>query len=323
MNWIQRAVQVRKSFLTSFQQERVGRVFYGPGEGQGPYSHFSIEQFGDYFWIDHYGSAPHPQALEELKNYFQEVKAKGAILMERQKEGHTNNVAQLFFGQVPPVHQIDHQGLQYQIRFENVKHPGLFLDHDPLRDWLKFSCKGLRVLNTFCYSGSLSLAAGFSGALSVTSLDLSKVATQWAQENWELNNSKFIGEHEPIYGDYFDWAMRWQKKGRDFDMIILDPPSFSRSQKGTFSTKKDLIPLHTAAMALLKKDGILVTSINSENISREFFHSEVSKASQQLQQKYLVLQEISLPMSFPTPLEGELEKTSPRYLKGLILLRQK
>src|SRR6202041_44691 len=142
------------------------------------------------------------------------------------------------------------------------KHPGLFLDHAPLRAWLKENSKGLNVLNTFAYTGSLSVAAGVGGAKKVTTLDLSRPTLEWARENWELNrlaekNSDFI------FGDYFEWIPRLAKKNQLFDCVILDPPSFSRGKKGGFSTTKDLRTLHELALDCVAPEGVLVTSINS------------------------------------------------------------
>jgi 23S rRNA (cytosine1962-C5)-methyltransferase len=205
-------------------------------------------------------------------------------------------------------------GARYRVRFLGTRHPGLFLDHAPLRQWLRANSKDRRVLNAFAYTGSLSVAAGLGGAASTVTLDLAKPAIAWARENWELNElsdtkAKFIT------GDVFERLPQFKRQAQQFDCVILDPPSFARTKRGSFSTEKDLKRLHTLAMAVLAPGGILVTSINSENVSREKFEAEVFSAVRETMRRAEVLWKINLPESFPTRPGCEEDY----YLKGLVL----
>jgi 23S rRNA (cytosine1962-C5)-methyltransferase len=172
------------------------------------------------------------------------------------------------------------------------------------------------VLNTFAYTGSLSVAAGLGGADHVTTLDLSRPSTKWAEENWRLNElsearARFIA------GDVFEWLPRLKKSGERFDCVILDPPSFARGSKGSFSTAKDLPRLHEAAIDVLSQGGLLVTSINSADISWSRLEADIERACTARRASFSILRRVDLPESFPTPV-GEPEK---RYLKGYILSR--
>ena len=159
--------------------------------------------------------------------------------------------------------------------------------------------KGKTVLNTFSYTGSLSLAARFGGASHVTTLDLSRPTIEWAKTNWKLNH---LPEESSdfIFGDVFEWLPKFKKRERSFDVVILDPPSFSRGTKGNFSTSKDLKKLHSLAVDLLNPKGLLITSINSRNVSKEQYLDEVEAAAKSLGRKVKVLKELGAPSSsFP------------------------
>ncbi|MCM2323416.1 MAG: class I SAM-dependent methyltransferase, partial [Oligoflexia bacterium] len=195
-----------------------------------------------------------------------------------------------------------------------TRHPGLFLDHAPLRQWLRRRARDWRVLNTFAYTGSLSVAAGAGGARQVTTLDLARPAIQWAEENWRLNG--FSDERARfIAGDVFEWLPRLKREGQTFDCVILDPPSFSHGKKGNFSTSKDLPRLHALALELLAPGGTLVTSINSAQVSWARFERDVAEAARERRRELEVLAQIDLPETFPT----RLGAAQDRYLKGWIL----
>jgi len=297
------------------------RVFHGPGEGSGELSRIAIDRLGEHFWVtewtagdkDSSGSSIKKVQLE-LEAFFKEIEARSAVALFRPEKGIPDEPVTLF-GKAPEGRfEIQEEGVRFRIQLLGARHPGLFLDHLPLRRWLRARMKGLRVLNTFSYTASLSVAAGLGGAEHVTTLDLSNPILSWAKENWELNGlsqerARFIS------GDYFEWLPRLKRAGERYDCVILDPPSFSRGNKGTFSTSKDLRKLHAAAFDVLSPNGYLVTSINSANVAREKFESEVFAAARESQLELQVLHRIDLPETFPTRL-GNPEQ---RYLKGLIL----
>ena len=208
-------------------------------------------------------------------------------------------------------------GVPYLIQMAGTKHPGLFLDHAPLRGFLKATQGGKRVLNLFAYTGSLSVAAGVSGAASVTTIDLSKATIDWARENWKVAGlPEERGDF--IYGDVFEWLPKLGKHGALFDTILCDPPSFSRSKKGTFSTQKDSERLHAGLLPLLAPGGLLVTSINSENYPEKSFALDLSRAAERTGCELRVLSRIDLPPTFPTSLD-----LKERYLKGFYCVKVK
>lgn len=291
------------------------RVFHGPGEGTGALSKIAVDRFGPHYWITQWGKESAAKAtLNRIAEFLASKEARSVVTLVR-PERELPEEAQALFGEVPEEQfLVTEEGMRAWIRFKGVRHPGLFLDHLPLRRWLRERARGWRVLNTFAYTGSLSVAAGLGGASHVTTLDLSKATVAWAEENWKLNGleadrARFIG------GDVFEWLPRLKREGVRMDCVILDPPSYSRGKKGDFSTARDLKKLHAMAFDLLEDDGVLATSINSANVSWSKFEAEVLAAAREKGRKLEILGRVDLPDTFPTRL-GEDEE---RYLKGWVL----
>ena len=303
------------------------RLFYGPGESNHPeLKSLAIDLFGKNLWITQWtnvSDATVKTVCETMStlSFAGFPKIESIVLMDRSQVSDKMESAQevkTIWGKAPDARfSVSEFSVPYLIQFHATKHPGLFLDHAPLRQWLLHTQKDKTVLNLFSYTGALSVAAAKGGASHVTTLDLSKATIEWAQENW-----KHAGLDEAagnfIYGDAFEWLPRLAKKGLSFDTILCDPPSFSRSKNGTFSTQKDSARLHELIFPLLKKGGVLVTSINSENFSERDFLKELHLASQKTNSTVRILRRVDLPESFPT----SSAQIAERYLKGFYLLKE-
>lgn len=285
------------------------RIFHGPGEGTGSWSNVAIEKFEDYYWVYEWASGGPSKITELLKTivpFLESKGAKGAVLLRRPEKG-APDFPSVILGSCPETLTVQEGRVKSLIRFEKTRHPGLFLDHAPLRRWLGKNAQGRKVLNTFCYTGSLSVAAALGGATEVVNLDLSKPTLKWSEENWVLND--LPREKLKIWADdYFVALPRAVRRGDRFDCVILDPPSFSRGEKGTFSTSKDLEKLHRLAIHALAPGGFLISSINSENVSIEEFDEQVDAAIAESGRRFKKLQAITQADSFP----------GVKYLKGWI-----
>ncbi len=309
-----------KKRASEFSRTGALRVFHGPGDGgrDADLSRIAIEAFRAesetvyvwiYAWEQDGAKALSESTLADLAAFLRSVGVAGAVLLERPEKG-TPADAVLLFGTLPSHLDVREETDLFRIRFEATKHPGLFLDHLPLRQWLRTAGKisGKSVLNTFSYTGSLSVAAKRGGAGKVLTLDLSRPTIAWAKENWELNFPD-DASGDFIFGDVFEWLPKLAKRGDRFDVVILDPPSFSRSPKKVFSTAKDLPSLHTAAFRLLNPGGLLITSINSAQISHAQYRDEIQLAAVDESRKLVELIPLGAPKeSFP----------GADYLKGWI-----
>jgi 23S rRNA (cytosine1962-C5)-methyltransferase len=152
-------------------------------------------------------------------------------------------------GAAAPEHfTIRENGVRYELGFGEGYSVGLFLDQrdNRRRLWVSHVAAGFELspepgrelLNVFAYTCGFSVCAALAGART-TSVDLSKRYLDWGKRNFQLNGLD-PAAHDFIYGDAFDWLARLQKKGRTFDMIALDPPTFSRSkEQGTFQIERD------------------------------------------------------------------------------------
>ena len=155
--------------------------------------------------------------------------------------------------------------LKFEVNLTQYLDTGLFLDHRPLRKKLLKESNGKKVLNLFSYTGSLSVASAIGGAIEVTSVDLSKTYQNWAKRNFELNGLdssyfEFIeGETQDVLEDLIHQHIK-------YDLIILDPPTFSNSKKMNydFEIEKDHEGLIHQCMKLLAHDGVLYFSTNKK-----------------------------------------------------------
>ncbi len=149
---------------------------------------------------------------------------------------------------------------------------GLFLDHRPLRKDFAKQNQSLKALNLFAYTGSISVALALGGSI-VTTVDMSNTYVNWAQQNFLLNELDIL-EHEFIRADVLKW-INIQQTGT-YDLIILDPPTFSNSKKmqSSFDVQRDQVELVTKCMKLLSPDGELIFSNNKRNFKLEATLSE-------------------------------------------------
>lgn len=193
---------------------------------------------------------------------------------------------------------------------------GLFLDQRANRRWVTLN-RPKSVLNLFCYTGGFSVAAAVAGAEQIVSVDLSRTFLEWAKDNFQANQ---IDPSDSRYEframearDYLKWA---EKKGLKFDLVICDPPSFSRSENGVFRIETDLESLVISALAVVKEGGRLLMSTNFENWSTQEFVFRVSEIVKKLKarnSRELVLERTPGPdWDFEFPRE-------PRRMKSLFL----
>ena len=130
------------------------------------------------------------------------------------------------------------EGLAYVIRPGDGLSTGLFPDMREGRTRVRAWAAGRRVLNTFAYTCGFGVAAAAGGATRVLNLDLSKSVLEWGQANYRANGFE-PDPHDFVFGDVFDWLVRLAKRGDRFDLVILDPPGFSRTKSRAFSAARD------------------------------------------------------------------------------------
>lgn len=166
--------------------------------------------------------------------------------------------------------EIGEHGLIFLVNLTDYIDTGLFLDHRELRRRVAMWSKGKRVLNLFSYTGSFTCYAAAGAAKSTTSVDLSNTYTDWARSNLERNG--FVGaEHELITEDVLAYLDTATGRKRRYDLIILDPPTFSNSKKMDWNLdiQRDHPKLIRMCETLLERDGTLIFSTNRKGFRLE------------------------------------------------------
>ena len=161
-------------------------------------------------------------------------------------------------------------GLAFEIDFQAGVSPGIFLDQRLNREKLRTAAPCKKVLNTFSYTCAFGVAAAAGGGFT-TNIDLSRRYLEWGERNYQLNQIS-AENHEFLVGDVFDWLRRFCKQGRKFDLVVLDPPTFSRDRKSkVFRVQDDYGRLVELALECLDCDGVLLCCTNFRGVSaREF-----------------------------------------------------
>jgi 23S rRNA (guanine2069-N7)-methyltransferase / 23S rRNA (guanine2445-N2)-methyltransferase len=160
-------------------------------------------------------------------------------------------------------HAVSEGGLKFWVNFRDYLDTGLFLDHRIVRGMLRSWAKDADFLNLFCYTGSATVYAAAGGARSTTGVDLSNTYLDWAHENLLLNG--FSGNNHELYrADCLAWLEEQESRGPRFDLIFLDPPTFSNSKRmdGVLDVQRDHAGMIRRSLKLLRPTGRLVFSTN-------------------------------------------------------------
>ncbi|MCQ9283468.1 MULTISPECIES: class I SAM-dependent rRNA methyltransferase [Priestia] len=310
---IQRAITSRHDFYAS-EDTTAFRVFNSEGDGIGGliidyydgyyvtswYSE-GIYQFKEYV-IEALKSAPNFKGLYQKKRF----NVKGQYIEE--DDFVTGNK-----GEFPLI--VRENGIRFAVYLNDGAMVGVFLDQRDVRKTIRDKyAKGKTVLNMFSYTGAFSVAAALGGATKTTSVDLANRSLAKTIEQFSVNGI----DHEAqdiIVEDVFKYFKYAVKKNMTFDLVVLDPPSFAKSKKHTFSAAKDYKDLLKEAIALTKPNGVIVASTNASNFDMKRFHSFIEKAFNEKGERYKMMEQFSLPADFKTIKEFK----SGDYLKVVFI----
>jgi 23S rRNA (cytosine1962-C5)-methyltransferase len=180
------------------------------------------------------------------------------------------------FGPPVPSLEVLEQGARFEIRPGNGLSVGLYLDARDVRARVRDIARGRRVLNTFAYTCGFGVAARLGGAERVVNLDVSRKVLDWGQANYRLNHLD-AERVDFVSGDAFDWLARFQRKGNEFDLVILDPPGFSTAGQRRFSASKDYHRLIAAAAEVEPRGGLMVVMCNVESMAEEVLRAHLDR----------------------------------------------
>ena len=241
------------------------------GQGDNLNGHI-LEQYGKAWLISTNGSNLAGEVSDILTRYEKPLYWKR--LDQHQKE----SPAHIYGEELPEFFTGLENGLKCRLSFKSGYSQGVFIDQRNNREALRKMVKpGQTVLNTFSYTGFFSIAAAAAGAIT-SSLDLSQVYLDWTRKNFLLNGIDPT-DHYFCKGDTFHWLRRFAKQSRFFDYIILDPPTFSRDNKGkVFRAEKDYNQLFRLASTCLAPGGKILACTNFRGISVSDFMKQLKGA---------------------------------------------
>ena len=275
------------------------RVFNGEGDGIGG---LTIDYFDGYYVITWYSIGIYQFRdfiIDSLKNL---VEYKG-IYQKKRFDVSGKYIEEDDFvagerGEFPII--VKENGVNIAIYLNDSAMVGVFLDQKDVRKKLRdVYSKGKQVLNTFSYTGVFSVFAALGGAAKTTSVDLANRSKSKTIEQFNVNG---IAEEtqDIIVEDVFKYFKYAVKKGLLFDVVILDPPSFARSKKFTFSAEKDYKNLLKEAISITEDNGIIIASTNASSFGMDKFKGFIDAAFKESNKHYKLMEEFSLPEDFKT-----------------------
>lgn len=173
---------------------------------------------------------------------------------------------------------ITENGVKYIVDLENGQKTGFFLDQKENRAAIHRICKGKEVLDCFTHTGSFALNAGIASAKSVLGIDVSEHAIECATKNAELNNLQDTVKFE--CHNAFDVLPAWSKEGRQFDVVILDPPAFTKSRNTINGAKRGYKEINLRGLKMVKQGGYFITCSCSHYMSEELLKATINEAAQ-------------------------------------------
>ncbi len=282
------------------------RLFNQEGDGFGG---LTVDLYGDYAvfsWYNSYVYQIRKVISEAFRQVFPEVL--GAYEKIRFK-GLDYESSHVFGQEAPDFFTVLENGVLYQVFMNDGLMTGIFLDQHEVRGSLVDGlAMGKSLLNMFSYTAAFSVAAAMGGASQTTSVDLAKRSRELSQAHFQANGIS-TDDHRFIVMDVFEYFKYAKRKGLTYDVIVLDPPSFARNKKQTFSVAKDYHKLISQSLEILNAGGIIIASTNAANVSRQKFTEQIDKGF--AGRSYQILNKYGLPADFAYNKKDE----SSNYLK--------
>ena len=282
------------------------RLFNQEGDGFGG---LTVDLYGDYAvfsWYNSYVYQIRQTISEAFRQVFPEVL--GAYEKIRFK-GLDYESAHVYGQETPDFFTVLENGVLYQVFMNDGLMTGIFLDQHEVRGSLVDGlATGKSLLNMFSYTAAFSVAAAMGGASQTTSVDLAKRSRELSQAHFQANGIS-TDDHRFIVMDVFEYFKYAKRKGLTYDVIVLDPPSFARNKKQTFSVAKDYHKLISQSLEILNPGGIIIASTNAANVSRQKFIEQIDKGF--AGRSYQILNKYGLPADFAYNKKDE----SSNYLK--------
>lgn len=282
------------------------RLFNQEGDGFGG---LTVDLYGDYAVFSWYNSYVY-QIRKVISEAFRQVFPEVLGVYEKIRFKALDYESAHVYGQeAPDFFTVLENGVLYQVFMNDGLMTGIFLDQHEVRGSLVDGlAMGKSLLNMFSYTAAFSVAAAMGGASQTTSVDLAKRSRELSQAHFQANEIS-TDDHRFIVMDVFEYFKYAKRKSLTYDVIVLDPPSFARNKKQTFSVAKDYHKLISQSLEILNPGGIIIASTNAANVSRQKFTEQIDKGF--AGRSYQILNKYGLPADFAYNKKDE----SSNYLK--------
>ena len=282
------------------------RLFNQEGDGFGG---LTVDLYGDYAVFSWYNSYVY-QIRKVISEAFRQVFPEVLGTYEKIRfKGLDYESAHVYGQEAPEFFTVLENGVLYQVFMNDGLMTGIFLDQHEVRGSLVDGlAMGKSLLNMFSYTAAFSVAAAMGGASQTTSVDLAKRSRELSQAHFQANGIS-TDDHRFIVMDVFEYFKYAKRKDLTYDVIVLDPPSFARNKKQTFSVAKDYHKLISQSLEILNPEGIIIASTNAANVSRQKFTEQIDKGF--AGRSYQILNKYGLPADFAYNKKDE----SSNYLK--------
>ena len=300
-----KAKQYRRSYYAD-ETTTAFRLFNQEGDGFGG---FTVDLYGEFVVFSWYNSfvfqiketilAAFQEAFSEVRGGYEKIRFKGLDYES----------AHVYGEEAPQEFLILENGVSYQVFLNDGLMTGIFLDQHEVRGSLvEGLAAGKSLLNMFSYTAAFSVAAAMGGAVETTSVDLAKRSRELSEAHF-VANGLALDAHRFVVMDVFDYYKYAKRHDLSYDVIVLDPPSFARNKKRTFSVAKDYHRLVSEALEILNTGGTLILSTNAANVTKEKFKKQIEKGFQGRKHRYV--EEYGLPGDF----RWNKKEESSNYLK--------
>ena len=282
------------------------RLFNQEGDGFGG---MTVDLYGDYAVFSWYNSYVY-QIRQTISEAYRQVFPEVLGTYEKIRfKGLDYESAHVYGQEAPDFFTVLENGVLYQVFMNDGLMTGIFLDQHEVRGSLVDGlAMGKSLLNMFSYTAAFSVAAAMGGASQTTSVDLAKRSRELSQAHFQANGIS-TDDHRFVVMDVFEYFKYAKRKGLTYDVIVLDPPSFARNKKQTFSVAKDYHKLISQSLEILNPGGIIIASTNAANVSRQKFTEQIDKGF--AGRSYQILNKYGLPADFAYNKKDE----SSNYLK--------
>jgi 23S rRNA (cytosine1962-C5)-methyltransferase len=206
----------------------------------------------------------------------------------------------------PDPLRIEEEGVPYLVRLGDGLSTGIFLDQRGNRRRLRELSLGKSVANLFAYTCAFTVAAALGGAKRTVSVDAAAAALERGRANLEAAGARDDARHAFVAADAFQWLARARTKGERFDLVILDPPSYSKTKRRRFVAESDYAELAAEALGVVAPGGALLACLNHRGVTKARFRKVLHDALRRARREALQVKDMPEPREFPVAKDAEL-----------------